>query len=275
MIRRIGELLQHRELILRLAVKDLKVRYKSPWLGFLWALLVPVFMMVILSVVFSLFLRVKVGPFPFPLFLIAALFPWNFVALSLGTGTTNVVESGSLIKKVYFPREAMPIAVVLANAVNFLIAMLLLPSVILLTGVGLSLHVALLPVLVLLLMVFVTGITLLFSSLHVHYRDVKYIVEVLLLGWFYISPIIYPLRYVSDYAGEAGRPWAFQLYMLNPMAQFVTLFRGALLPGYIDHMPDTVGYWTLFGVCTALSLATFLLGLVVFERLGRTFADLT
>ena len=122
MLRRLAALVQHRELILRLAGKDLKVRYKSPWLGFLWALLVPVFMMLILTVVFSLFMRIQVGEMPFWLFLVTALFPWNFVALSLSTGTTSVVESGSLIRKVYFPREAIPVSVVMANLVNFLLA---------------------------------------------------------------------------------------------------------------------------------------------------------
>ncbi len=276
MFRKIGELIKHRELVLRLAVKDLKVRYKSPWLGLMWALLVPIFMMLILTVIFRLFLKIDVGPYPFSLFLITALFPWNFFAVSFSTATTNIVESGSLIKKVYFPREVIPVSVVMANLINFFLALLVLFVLLLILPNGVSLLTLLLPVIILLQTIFVIGIALIFSSLQVHYRDVKYIVEVLLLGWFYVTPIFYPLQYVAEFISEKGlSPIYLHLYLLNPMASFVTVFRGVFLSGYLDFLPSGLNYWLILLECSVMSFLTLFIGFKVFKRLEPGFADLT
>ena len=276
MFSKVVELMKHRELILRLAIKDLKVRYKSPWLGFMWALLVPIFMMVILTVIFRLFLRIDVGPYRFSLFLITALFPWNFLSLSLSTATTNIVESGSLIKKVYFPRQAIPVSVVMANLINFILALFILLILLLILRAGFSPLTLLLPVIIFLETIFVIGMALIFSSLQVHYRDIKYIVEVLLLGWFYVSPIIYPLQYVVKFISEKGlSPIYLHLYLLNPMAGFATLFRGVFLPGYLDFLPPPLNYWLILLECSMMSFVVLFIGFKVFRKLEPGFADLT
>ncbi len=276
MFGRISAIARHRELILRLAVKDLKVRYKSPWLGFMWTLLVPIFMMLILTAVFTWFFKVEVDPYPFPLFLIAALFPWSFLSLSLSAATTNIVESGGLIKKVYFPREVIPVAVVVANLINFVLALLILLVVFLVLPIRVSGLVALLPLLIVLQALFVAGMSLILSSLQVHYRDVKYIVEILLLGWFYVSPIIYPVQKVVDFIAEKGASRIFlHLYLLNPMAGFAILFRGAFLPGYLEFLPEGVDYWRILLQSAAWVLVALVGGLAVFRRLESGFADLT
>ena len=242
----------------------------------MWALLVPIFMMLILTVIFRLFLRVDVGPYPFSLFLITALFPWNFLSISLSTATTNIVESGSLIKKVYFPREVMPVSVVIANLINFVLAIFILLVLLLILRTSLSPLALLLPVLILLQTIFLIGIALIFSSLQVHYRDVKYIVEVLLLGWFYVSPIIYPLHYVVEFITQRGlSPACLHLYLLNPMAGFAILFRGVFLSGYLDFLPSPVNYWLILLECSLMSFLILFIGFKVFKKLQPGFADLT
>ncbi|MEA3255402.1 MAG: ABC transporter permease, partial [Candidatus Altiarchaeota archaeon] len=179
MLGNIRNLIEHRELLFYLSMKDFKVRYKSAVLGFLWALLMPLSMMVIFTIVFSFIVRIPVENYP--VFLLAGLIPWTFLNMSLSTAINSFVDNGNLIKKVKFPRELVPISVVLANLVNFLLSLIVLFLFILLFNIKLTTAIILLPFIIVIQLIFIAGISLILSSLNVQYRDVRYITEVVLM----------------------------------------------------------------------------------------------
>ena len=257
MIKSICAVIQYRDLILGLAAKDLKIKYKNAFFGFLWSLLMPLFLAFIFFIVFTKV--IPMGIERFPIFLLCALFPWNFVQLCLSAGTVSIVTSGNLIKKVYFPREAIPVSVVLSNAYNFILSMIILMAIILFSGIKIKLVILYLPLIIACQLIFTLGLVLVFSGLHTYYRDVKYIVEMFLLGWFYMTPIFYPHRLIP----EAYRP----VYMLNPMAVFVNLYREIML----------YGTWPAFSDLSYIALSSLLLYLIgswVFRRYDPLFADM-
>ncbi|MBI5375583.1 MAG: ABC transporter permease [Candidatus Schekmanbacteria bacterium] len=246
------------ELVLSLAKKDLKVRYKSATLGFLWALLNPLLMMVVLSVIFSLVFRVKTDS-PYSVFVLCGLIPWTFFNLSLAGATNSIIDNASLIKKVYFPREIIPISVIIANLVNFCLSLLFLFIFLLIFQIKITALVLLSPLVVILQMIFLSGMVLLTSGLNVYFRDVKYIVEATLLILFYLSPVFYPVSMVPErFMG---------IYMLNPMAGIITFYRNILLDGKLPDLSLVVS--TLISC-----LIIFFAGFIVFKRCEPAFADL-
>jgi len=192
------KLFQYRELLIRLAWKEIRVRYKEPILGLAWAFLVPVLMTLIFMFIFTKIVKIPFEGYPFFIFLAVGLFPWNFFNVSVSTSTMSILESGTLIKKVYFPREIIPISIVFANGVNFLFTLVAMIFFIIICGIKLSLWLFLLPVAFIAQILFTSGIALMISGLQVSYRDIKYIVEVALPFWFYMTPIFYPLWLVLN-----------------------------------------------------------------------------
>jgi len=267
--RRIKLIFDNYELIFRLASKEIKVRYKSPFLGFLWALLVPLCIIFIFKIIFSFILRIPLERYPFFLFLTTAVFPWNFFSLSVSNSVLSIQENSNLVKKIYFPREIIPLSIILANLVNFILTIILMLPIFYLFGMHFDFYILLLPLVVSIELIFVTGISLIFSSLQVYFRDIKYIVEILLFVWFYITPIFYPLDLVLNTSKRL-----FKLYMLNPLTQVVTLYRIALLEGYVSQLPMGLDTFWLVITSTGISLVTLLLGLYSFKKLEVRFADL-
>lgn len=250
------DIFSYRELIFNLVAKDLKVRYKTAMLGFLWALLNPLLMMVILSVVFSVFLKLKIEKYP--LFLLTALLPWHFLSQSLSIATTSIVDNANLIRKIPFPREIIPLSVIIAQFIFFLLSLMILFIFLVIFKIRLTLLILFLPLALLLQFIFILSISLITSALHTRYRDVKYIVEALLLCWFYLTPIFYPLSLV---------PSQFQrIYMLNPMACVVIIYRDVL---FYAKTPD----FSIAGYTLSVSLVFLIVGLLIFKRTESLFAD--
>jgi ABC-2 type transport system permease protein len=247
---------EFRELVMNLAKKDFKVRYKSATLGFLWALLNPLLLMAILSIVFSLIMKIQVEKYP--VFLLTALIPWTCFSLSVTNSTTAITDNGNLIKKVFFPREIIPAAVNLANLFNFLLSLVVLFVFLLVFRVALTPTVFLLPFVILIQLTFTVGLSLITSCLHVYYRDVKYLMEALLVFWFYATPIFYPLSMVPERI--------MKIYMLNPMASIVTMYRNILLEGCF---PDPA----VLACGLGSSLVVLVIGFHVFRKLEPNFAD--
>lgn len=248
---------RYRELVHGLAVKDLKVQYKSAALGFLWALLNPLALTLILTFVFSAILRVPIEQYP--LFLLTGLFPWMFLSHSLSSSTSSIVDHAALIKKVPFPTEVIPISIVMSKLVNFLLQLLILLVLLLIFRQSVTWSLVTLPVLVLVHVLFATGVSLMAAALNVHYRDVKFIVDSSLVAWFYATPIVYSLAMVPD----ALRGW----YLINPMAGFISWYRAILLEG---HLPDP-------GVVMStvvMAIGMLVAGVFVFRQHKPNFADL-
>ena len=265
MIRHFVELARYRDLLFWLAAKEIKVRYKSPILGFLWTLLVPLLTSLILWLVFTYVVPMPAARYPFFLFLIVGTFPWNFFSLSLSSATMSVLESGALIKKTAFPRAVIPLSIVAANLFNFLLSLVVVIGIILVSGYPLSPWLWLLPVAVGLEVLLTTGVVLLVSGLQVRYRDVKYLTEIGLLFWFYLTPIFYPLDLVLR-----GPRILQGLYLLNPFVSIIELYRFTLL-GAAPGAP--ISHMLTLGMAAAASLGVFVVGLLVFRRHEPAFAD--
>lgn len=265
-VEKANELWSYRELLRNLVVRDLKARYKSSVLGYVWSLLNPLLMIMLFYIVFRVLLGSPITNFH--IFLMVALLPWNYFAGAISEGVGSIIGNGNLVKKVYFPREVLPIATMLANLVNFLLSLPVLFAVMLLTGGEIAGPALLLPVIIVIESVFILGMVLLLSSVSVFYRDTAHIMGVILQLWFFVTPIFYPLEQIA-------RPDISRLVRwLNPMASIIDFYRDILYGGLSPHLP-TPGLPALDGVArTALtSLAVLAFGAYIFHRLSGRFGE--
>jgi len=255
----LAELLEFRDLVFFLAWRDIKVRYKQTALGASWAILQPVFAMVVFSIFFGRLGRIPSDGLPYPLWSFAGLVPWTFFAQGLTQAANSLVVSQNLLRKVYFPRLAIPIATVLSAALDFALAFVVLVGMMLFYGVHPTWNVIWVLPLALLAFVTALGAGIWFAALSVRYRDVRYIVPFLVQFWLFATPIAYPSSLLPA-------RWRV-LYAVNPMTGVVEGFRWSLL-----------GTSTAPGVMVAVSAITAMVVLVggafYFRRVERTFADL-
>ncbi len=231
-LRYLRELWQYRELIRNLVARDLKVRYKSSVLGVAWSWLNPLLMMIVYTVFFTVALRD--GSIPhYPVFLLCGLLPWNFSSDSVLQATGSIIGNAHLIKKVHFPHEVLPISIVLSNLVNFLIALPIFFVLALVSGASLSWWALLLPITILIQVAFTTGLAFLLATLNVFYRDTQHILGVIMLAWFFLTPIIYSINSVPAETTLLGRPVQVRLWLrrLNPMASIIASYRDLLYRG--------------------------------------------
>lgn len=258
MIQRLSELVRYRELIRNLVIRDLKVRYKNSVLGFLWSLLNPLAMMGVFTVVFTLMMPNNTIE-NFPVFVLCALLPWNFFRDSVMSAIHSIVGNSSLIKKVYFPREVLPLSVVLSNMVNFLLALLVLFAMLFVFRIRLTVWALLLPLVILTQLIFTLGLSFLLSTAHVFYRDTAMIMDVVLLAWFFITPIFWDIGILPHHRIVFGFDVNVHrlTYILNPMASLISTYRIILYNG-VRPAPDfflrtfvtavlilVIGYWIL------------------------------
>ncbi len=223
------EIFEYRELLGQLIRKELKVKYKDSALGFLWTLIRPLLQLLVYSVAIGIFLgSSRVIP-SFGIYLFTGLLAWSLFTEILGGCTGSIVGNAGLVKKVYFPRELFPLAVVGAAIVNFLLQSVILIGAFAVTGQWPQLsNLALLPLALLVLVIFATALGLALAATNVFLRDVQHLVEVGLLLWFWMTPIVYDWTKVKDQLGGGDLNWAFQLYLANPMTSIVLAFQRAL-----------------------------------------------
>jgi ABC-type polysaccharide/polyol phosphate export permease len=266
----VAELKESKELFVNLTLRELRGKYKRSVLGWTWSLLNPLATMVIFTVVFRFFLKVEPtrgdpsGLHVFAIFLLCGLLPWNFLSNGMSGSMGALIGNSNLIKKVFFPREILVVSNVASWVVSFLLELAVLAVVLLIFG-NMVLP-WLLPVIALVLIqtMYVVGIGLLLSVLNVYFRDVQHFIGILLQIWFYATPIVYSINYVSD--ALKNRPGLFTLYKLNPMVRFVEAYRDCL---YDLRFPPLLDMLYLFGV----SAATLALGVYVFSKLEPKLAE--
>jgi len=254
---RLRELNEYRELLYFLVWRDIKVRYKQTALGAAWAVMQPLFTMLIFSLFFGRLAKIPSDGIPYPAFSYAALVPWTFFAHGLTQGSDSLVGSANLIRKVYFPRLLIPLATVLAGLVDFSVAFALLIAQIAFYHITPPHPLFVLP-LILLALTTSLGVGFWLSALNVKFRDVKYTLPFLTQFWLFATPIAYPSSLLSE-------PWR-TLYGLNPMAGVVEGFRWALLGTKTAPGPMVL-------VSTFVSLAILVGGAYYFRRMEKTFAD--
>lgn len=272
----------YRELLWNLVCRDLKARYKVSVLGFFWSLLRPLLTLAVLAVVFGKLMPIeRIGggfayDVSFAFFLFAAYMPWTFFAGGVSDGAQALVANAPLLRKVAFPRELLPLAAVAANLVNFLLAMaVLLPAVYLLSGAAPSPALLLLVPLLVIQTALTVGIASLASLANVFFRDVAHILEVLLMAWFYMTPIFYPLGMVTERIGRDSP--LFALYVANPMTPLVeawreTLLASAILPGATSGV-DLLGWAYALAYPAGVALALLAATRLVYRRYGGRIAD--
>jgi len=254
----LSELWRYRELIFFLTWRDIKVRYKQTVLGVAWAVIQPVFTMIVFSIFFGRLAGIPSDGLPYPIFVFCALLPWQLFAYSLTESSNSLVANQHLITKVYFPRLVIPVSAVLASLADFLIAFMVLIGMMGYYRIVPTQAAWTLPLFVLLAVCLALGVGLWLSALNVQYRDVRYTLPFLTNVWLLATPIAYPSSLVPE-------QWR-ALYGINPMAGVVEGFRWALLG--TGRAPGT-----LLTVSVVATLAIFLSGIYYFRRLERTFAD--
>ncbi len=256
LLARLRELIRYRDLIRNLVVSEIKTRYKNSVLGFVWSLLNPLAMMLVFTMVFGV-LRPNHQVENLPIYLLCGLLPWNFFSASVISSMNSIVANGNLIKKVYFPREVLTIAAILAQLVNFLLALVVLFAALLIVRTNFSPWLWTLPIIIIIQTCFSLGIGLVLGTLQVFYRDTQMVMEVVMLAWFFLTPIFYtPDQLPASYdLGPIVIPVERLLYILNPMASLINVYRDLLYNGYrtdIDFFIRTAltavvalgfGYW--------------------------------
>jgi lipopolysaccharide transport system permease protein len=253
------ELWEYRELLFFLTWRDIKVRYKQTALGAAWAVIQPVFMMVVFSLFFGKLGGIPSDGLPYPVFVFCALLPWQLFAFALSESSNSLVSNQNLITKVYFPRLVVPISAVLGGLIDFAIAFVILLGMMAYFRIVPGAAVLALPLFVLLAVATALGVGLWLSALNVQYRDVRYTIGFLTQFWLFATPVAYPSSIIPE-------RWRW-LYGVNPMAGVVEGFRWALL-----GKADAPG--PLLAVSVGVVVLIFVSGLYYFRRMEETFADL-
>ena len=252
------ELWAYRELLWVLTLRDVKVRYKQTVLGFTWAIIQPVMMMIVFSIFFGRLAQMPSDGYPYPIFVYAGLLPWTFFANAVSAAGNSLVGSAQLVSKVYFPRLIIPLASVGSGLVDFAISAGVLLLLMVYYGFSWSLNLLMVPVLVAGVIFVALGIGTFLSALTVMYRDFRYVIPFMVQFWLFITPVVYPTSLVP-----ADWRWTFYL---NPMAGIIEGFRAAFLGAPLNLLA--------LAISLLVGAVMFLLGVAYFEKVERRFADI-
>jgi lipopolysaccharide transport system permease protein len=252
------ELWQYRDLLYILTLRDIKVRYKQTVLGVLWAIIQPLFMMIIFTAFFGRLAGIPSDGIPYPLFVYAGLLPWTFFSNALNSSGNSLVGNSSLITKVYFPRMIIPIAAVGSGLIDFLISFGLLVFLMLYYGIGFSPNIIMLPILTVLTTFLAIDIGMWMSALNVKYRDIRYALPFLIQLWMFATPIIYPSSLIPD-------KWRW-LFIINPLTGLIEGYRSAIFGTPFDFVGLGVSIFIIF--------AALIYSAYTFRQMERSFADI-
>ena len=255
-MRILKELYDYREMLSNLVRKDLKVRYKGSVLGFLWTFLNPLLQLIVYTIVFSTIMKVDIDKFYIYLFI--GLIPWLFFATCIQVGSISILMNKDLIKKIYFPRIILPISTVNSAFMNMFYSMIVVLLTILVSGIGFSKYILLLPLAMIMQYILVLGMIFVFSALNVYFRDLEYILNIIVMIWFYLTPVVYTM----DMVPEKYRFW----FYLNPMTGIINFYRDIL---YYKRMPT----FKSFGGILIYGIVMVVIGYFVFEKLQKNFAE--
>ena len=246
----------YRELLKTNVKKEIRGRYKNSFLGVLWSFLNPLLQLLVYSVIFGALLAG--GDKTYPIYICVALIPWTYFTTSITQAAFTVIGNADIIKKVYFPREILPISVVTSGAVNFIISTIIILAFVIFSGVGLSWYILLYPFILLIQYVLLLGIGFIVSSVTVYFRDLEHIIGVVLMAAFYATPIVYKLEQL---------PHTLQILVnLNPMTHLINAYRDIF---YYHQMPNMEILVTLLGI----SLVLTVVGYFIFKKLQKGFAE--
>ena len=254
MIVHVSTLLRYKWLLYELVIRDLKIKYRRSVLGYLWSLLNPLLMMIVLTVVFSTLFRFDIPNYP--VYLLSGQLIYSFFSEATNMAMSSIINSASLIKKVYIPKYIFPVSRVLSSFVTLTFSLLAMLIVMVVTQVKFTWVILLFPLPLIYILLFSIGMGLILSVLAVYFRDTIHLYSVLLSAWMYLTPIMYPFSMVPDYVKK--------FILLNPMYYFVEIFRQIVLYGEVPS-------FEMHLICVAFALLTIVVGLVVFYKNQKNF----
>jgi lipopolysaccharide transport system permease protein len=255
----IKELKRRIDLLFAFAERDIKVRYRRTLIGIGWAIIQPLFQMIIFSIIFGKFAKLETGQIPYPVYIYSALVPWQFFSRSLTEASMSVLGNAGIISKIYFPRVILPLSVILSAGFDFLFVFAVLILLMIIYGIFPSLNIIFFPLFLILQLMCALGVALWLAPINVKYRDVKYTLQFLNQLWFFATPIVYPPHIIPE-------KWRV-IQFFNPMTGVVEGYRWSLLgtqPPESSHL--------LISISTILLL--FISGFIYFHRQEKDFADI-
>mgnify|MGYP005770729033 CR=1 FL=1 len=249
-------LYQYRELLKTNVKKEIRGRYKNSILGVLWSFLNPLLQLAVYALIFPLILKNDI-PY-YTIFVCVGLIPWTFFTTTVNQAAFTIIANGNIIKKVYFPREILPISVVTSNAVNFVISTIIILAFVIIYGLGVTPYILLYPFILLIQYILLLGISFILSSITVYFRDLEHIIGIILMVMFYATPIVYSLDTLPE-------PFV-TIMQLNPMAHIIEGYRSIF---YYQTMPNMNNLLILL----ALSIILLVIGYFIFKKLQKGFAE--
>lgn len=259
MFARIKEILDYKDMINSMVKRELRGRYQKSVLGFLWSFISPLCQIAVFTFVFTYVFPSNISNYY--IYLMTGMIPWQFFQDSISQGASSVIQNSSLTTKIYFPREVLPISCVTAKFVNLILSMLVVFGFILFSEVGFSPLILLLPYVFVVFYAIALGFSMIFSAITVYFRDLEYVVNVILMAWIWATPIMYaPETLMEQYQ------WLTPLLRINPVTSVIYLFRDIL---YYHRMPETIDMW----LPLAWGVGLMVIGEVVFKHLEGNFAE--
>lgn len=250
------ELYKYRELLKSNVKKEIRGKYKGSFLGVLWSFVNPLLMTLVYAIVFPFLLRSSQPHYT--TFIVMAVLPWTWFTTSLAQGTNSILVNGGIIKKVYFPRSILPISIVTSGLVNFLISCIIIFIFLIFSGIGFSINIIFLPLIILIQYILQLGIILITSSIDVYVRDAEYIINFFVSLLFYATPVLYSLDMFPQKLS--------MIMQLNPLATLISSYRNIF---YYQTTPD----FLMLGYVAILSLVILFIGIKVFNKLEKGFAE--
>jgi ABC-type polysaccharide/polyol phosphate export permease len=249
---------KYKDLFVQLTLRDVKSKYKQSILGYAWVLLVPLINLLILNIVFQYFFRVPTGDIAYPVYLFVALVPWTFTSNSISAATNSIVTNESLITKVFFPREIIPLSAISSKIVDLILMSLVVVLFLFIYNIHPGITMLYVVPIFTVQLILIIGVSLILSSINVFFRDVENILGVFLNIWMYLTPIIYPPELIPENVRF--------IFGLNPMVGIINSYRNTILYG----VPPP---WASFSFSIIISVILFIIGIYTFKRLSKYFAD--
>lgn len=258
----IKELYEYREMIISLVRKDLRGRYKGSVLGFLWTFVNPLLQLIVYTIVFSIIMRASYEQYY--LFLFVALVPWMFFSSSVTDGAASILKEKDMVKKIYFPREVLPISTVTSAFVNMILTFVVVFIVVIVSGRGINpLALLCLPVVMVVEYVLCLGIALIVSSLTVYLRDLQYILGIFVMALQYMTPVMYGVDMVEN---SGAGDWLILIFNLNPMTPIIKIYRQIIYYGQVPELGS-------LALALIIGIVFIVVGEVLFKKLQRGFAE--
>ncbi len=261
LFKEIKQIHNRKELLIQMTLREIKSRYKQSIMGYFWVILNPFFQILIMSFVFSTIIRIPTNAnanIPYIVFLYVALLPWTLFASSLSSATNSIVNNSSLITKVYFPRTILPISAIFSKVIDFFFASIVLVILMLIYQVPINLNIIWIIPIFIVQQIFTLALCLILSATNLIYRDIQYLLTLILSLWFYLTPIVYPTDIAPD-------KYKF-IFKLNPMSVIINAYRQAILSGKVPNLASLL-------VAIFISILTLFLGFLYFKKQEKTFAD--